>query len=121
MNRVISEKNCCKLTINETLAKRLGFDVEFYKSSNDDELDSTIQKITGTKLAKSDYITFTKNKNELSFKNNNSEFVSTIFLSILQMWKQHIMYLNNEENRLLIEMRDALLPELMSGKLNLFD
>lgn len=121
LNRVISEKNCCKLTINETLAKRLGFDVELYKSSNDDELNSTIQKITGTKLAKPDYITFTKNKNELSFKNNNSEFVSTIFLSILQMWKQHIMYLNNEENRLLIEMRDALLPELMSGKLNLFD
>lgn len=45
----------------------------------------------------------------------------SIFLSILQMWKQHIMYLDNEENRLLIEMRDALLPELMSGKLNLFD
>ena len=35
------------------------------------------------------------------------------------MWKQHIMYLNNEENRYLIELRDALLPDLMSGKIDL--
>ena len=42
-------------------------------------------------------------------------------MSILQMWKQHIMYLNNEENRYLIELRDALLPDLMSGKINLND
>ena len=29
-----------------------------------------------------------------------------------------IMYLNNEENRYLAEFRDALLPELMSGKID---
>lgn len=119
LNRVISERNFCKLTINETLAKRLGFELELYRNSNDDELNSTIQKITGTKLVKSDYISFTKNKNELSFKNTSPENISTILLSILQMWKQHIMYLNNEEKRLLIEMRDALLPELMNGKISL--
>ena len=28
-----------------------------------------------------------------------------------------IMYLNNEENRYLAEFRDALLPELMSGRI----
>ena len=28
-----------------------------------------------------------------------------------------IMYLNNQENRYLAEFRDALLPELMSGKI----
>jgi hypothetical protein len=27
------------------------------------------------------------------------------------------MYLNNEENKVLAEFRDALLPDLMSGKL----
>jgi hypothetical protein len=32
------------------------------------------------------------------------------------MWKQHIMYLNNEENSILAEFRDALLPDLMKGK-----
>ena len=32
-----------------------------------------------------------------------------------------IIYLNNEENRLLAEFRDALLPELMSGKIEVKD
>lgn len=36
---------------------------------------------------------------------------------ILNNWKQHIFYLNQEENRYLAELRDALLPELMSGKI----
>lgn len=31
-------------------------------------------------------------------------------------WKQHIYYLNQEENRYLTELRDKLLPDLMSGK-----
>lgn len=120
INRVVNEKNCCKLTINETLAKRLGFVRElFLKDIGDDDFNNLIQKLSGQKLVKSDYISFTKNKNELSFKNTSSEFISTILLSILQMWKQHIMFLNDEENRLLIEMRDALLPELMNGKISL--
>jgi hypothetical protein len=34
------------------------------------------------------------------------------------MWSQHIYYLNNEENRLLAEFRDALLPKLMSGEIS---
>jgi type I restriction-modification system DNA methylase subunit len=119
INRIATEKNCCKLVINETLAKRLGFDVELYKQDNlaDTDFQDFIYKIAGDKPVKPDYISFTKNKNELVFKNNNSEFVSTILTSILQMWKQHIMYLNNEENRYLCEMRDALLPDLMSGKI----
>ena len=32
-----------------------------------------------------------------------------------------IMYLNNEENRYLAEFRDAILPELMSGKIEAKD
>ena len=35
------------------------------------------------------------------------------------MYKQHIYYLNEEENRYLIELRDALLPELMNGNLKI--
>ena len=30
-----------------------------------------------------------------------------------------IMYLNNEENRVLAELRDALLHDLMSGKIDI--
>ena len=57
--------------------------------------------------------------NEIKFENSSKDKLSTIFLSILQMYKQHIIYLNNEENRYLAELRDALLPDLMSGKFDL--
>lgn len=37
---------------------------------------------------------------------------------IMQTWKQHIYYLNQQENRYLAELRDALIPDLMSGKID---
>lgn len=40
-----------------------------------------------------------------------------MIIDFLNHWKQMIVYLNTEENRLLAEFRDALLPELMSGKI----
>ena len=43
--------------------------------------------------------------------------MSSLISFFLPMWKQHIFYLTQEENRLLAELRDAMLPELMSGKL----
>lgn len=62
-----------------------------------------------------------KKKNEIVFSNNSKENISSIFMLIFNMWKQHIYYLNIEENRYLVELRDALLPELMSGKIDLSD
>lgn len=47
------------------------------------------------------------------------EEISSIFMMIFNMWKQHIYYLNIEENRYLAELRDALLPDLMTGKIEL--
>lgn len=70
---------------------------------------------------KSDYFRTTKKKNEIVFSNNSKENISSIFMLIFNMWKQHIYYLNIEENRYLVELRDALLPELMSGKIDLSD
>ena len=34
-------------------------------------------------------------------------------------YKQHLSFLNTEENRLLAELRDAMLPHLMSGDLEI--
>lgn len=120
LNRVIKEKNTCKLTINETLAKNIGFDLELYKSDKTsiDEINKNLEIFNIKKrLVKSDYFSTTKNKNEVKFENNSKEQVSSIFMLIFNMWKQHIYYLNLEENRYLVELRDALLPDLMSGKL----
>lgn len=119
LNMIISEKNCCKLTINETLARNFGFDIDLYKKDHiaDSELNELILKLSGEKILKHNYFSATKNKNEISFSNNDKDKVSSILMMIMNTWKQHIFYLNNEENRLLMEMRDALLPDLMSGNI----
>lgn len=117
LNRVTQEKNSCKLTIDETLAKRLGFDIELYKQKKDDAgLNELLQSLGAEKIVKDDYISFTKNKSELKFENKHKDCVSSILIMIMQTWKQHIYYLNNEQNRYLVELRDALLPDLISGK-----
>ena len=72
---------------------------------------------TGKAIEKENFIRLSKNAGEIKFENGSKDSISTILMSIMQMWKQHIMYLNNEENRYLIELRDALLPDLMSGKI----
>ena len=122
INRVIAEKNSCKLVINETLAKTLGLDVALFKSDKDSfspEQNEFYKKISGQSMLKPDYVQFTKNKGEFTFKANDPERLSTIFLAVFQMWKQHIMYLNEQENIFLAELRDALLPDLMSGKIEI--
>lgn len=118
INRVTREKNACKLTINEALAKGVGFDVGLYKQDQQGiELDDLLIKLGADKLERHDYFTTSKKKNEIKFENNSKEQLSSILIMILQSWKQHIYYLNLEENRYLAELRDALLPELMSGKI----
>jgi hypothetical protein len=71
----------------------------------------------GKKVIQSDYIGLSKNKNELRIENRDKEYFSSLLAIFLPMWRQHIFYLNMEENRLLAELRDALIPDLMSGKI----
>lgn len=115
LNRVITEKNKCKLIINETLAKTLGFDLNLFKSNLNGDFEKLIYEISSEKIVREDYFNTTKNKNQLEFKNNNKEEISSILMMVLSTWKQHIYYLNTEENRYLAELRDKLLPDLMRG------
>lgn len=119
INRITAEKNACKLTINESLAKALGFDIALYRADQEESgLNDLLKKLGAESLIKQNYFTVSKNKNEIKFENNSKEILSSVLMMILNMWKQHIYYLNNEENRYLAELRDALLPELMSGKID---
>lgn len=120
INRITAEKNACKLTINESLAKTLGFNVDLYKQDQqqDSGLNDLLKQLGAEPLAKQNYFTASKNKNEIKFENNSKDILSSILVMILNTWKQHIYYLNNEENRYLAELRDALLPDLMSGKID---
>lgn len=118
INRITNEKNACKLTINESLARTLGFDVELYKQEQQDNgLNDLLKKLGAEPLVSQNYFTASKNKNEIKFENNSKEILSSVLFMILNTWKQHIFYLNQEENRYLAELRDALMPELLSGKI----
>ena len=122
INRITKEKNACKLTINESLAKTLGFDINLYKQDQQDsKLNNLLKQLGSEPLIRQNYFVTSKNKNEIKFENNSKDILSSVLVMILNTWKQHIYYLNNEENRYLAELRDALLPDLMSGKINLED
>lgn len=117
LNKITTEKNKCKLTINETLANKLGLDTEIFKKDIDfTELNKLLKGNKAEKIIKNNYISFTKNKNQFEFKNNNSESISSILMMILSTWKQHLYFLSEKENVYLAELRDAMLPKLMSGE-----
>ncbi len=120
INRITAEKNACRLTINESLAKSLGFDIMLYKAKHEDsDLDGLLEQLGAGPLIKENYFAISKNKNEIKFENKSKDILSSVLLMILNTWKQHIFYLNNEQNRYLAELRDALLPDLMGGKIDL--
>ena len=71
------------------------------------------------KIKKENFISLSKNKNEIKFENNSKEQISEILWLILNNWRQMIYHLNTEENRYLAELRDKLLNDLFSGKIDL--
>ena len=82
-----------------------------------ESMNINYEAFTNKKIDKLDFIMLSKNKNEIKIENKDKEKLSEIIMLVLQMWKSHIMYLNNEENRYLVELRDTLLPKLMSGEI----
>lgn len=115
-NRIISAKNALKLTVNESLAKSLGLYETFVMMQKQSNINASFQ-IVGQKAIKEDFITLSKNRAEFKIENKDTERFPEILQLFLTMWKQRIMMLNNEENNILAEFRDALLPDLMQGKI----
>lgn len=117
-NRIIREKNSVKITINESLAKSLGlYDLALkVKQGCNIDLQQSFE-LVGQMVEKDNYLTLSKNAAEFRIENKAKDKLPEMLLMFLQMWKQHIMYLNNEENRIHAEMRDALLNDLMTGKI----
>ncbi len=120
INYITRMQNSCKLVINETIAKRIGLDVElFRKSKAQSEETAKMMKALDIKLETEDYISFTKAKNEIIFKSNDKEILPDILMHFLGMWKNQIALLNTMQNQYLSELRDAALPDLMSGRINI--
>lgn len=120
INYITRMKNSCKLVINETIAKERGFDIETFKSDKESSKSMKEKlKSIGINVEADDHIQFTKNKNEFVFKCNDKEILPEILLQFLAVWKNQIALLNTMQSRYIAELRDALLPELMSGKIEL--
>ncbi|WP_369413418.1 N-6 DNA methylase [Allobaculum fili] len=119
-NSIVRQKNACKLTINETLAKELGFEKDLWEQQkkNSDEVANMIQKLSGIKLESEDYLTFTRSR-ELTIRFKSKEVLPEIFTQFMQMWVNRVVLLNNLENEMLAQMRDYLLPKLMSGEIEI--
>lgn len=121
INRVARDKNILKITMNETLARDTGFlDIkESLETSNKilESMNEMCGSYTEKSFLKLDYFATSKVKNEIKIENKDKEKLSEIIKLLLPMWKQHLMYLNTEENRYLVELRDTLLPKLMSGEI----
>ena len=113
-NRVIQNKNALKITINETLAKTLGL-YNAYANKKESDIEKSF-KVVGEKADKEDYISLTKSA-VFKIECRSDKAFPELLAIFVSMWKQHIMFLNNEENKILAEFRDALLPDLMQGKI----
>lgn len=120
LNYILRQKNACKLVINETIARSVGLDAElFVRNREASKQSAEDMKKIGIELAVDDHIQFTKNKNEFVFKCNDKELLPEILLEFFNLWKSRIILLNDMENQYLGELRDSMLPDLMSGKINL--
>lgn len=118
INYITRIQNSCKLIINETIAKALGLDVEQFKESKEHSAETAKQmKALGLDFVSEDYVTFTKVKNEFTFKCNDKDIFPDILRQFFTVWKNQIALLNTMQNQYLTELRDALLPDLMSGKI----
>lgn len=113
-NRIIRQKNAIKIKMNRTAAKRLGFDC--FKCG---EIDlSASFNVVGQKAEEENFMTYT-NGDGIQISVSTKEGIHPLVIEFLSHWKQMIMYLNAEENRYLAEFRDALLPDLMTGQIEI--
>jgi type I restriction-modification system DNA methylase subunit len=124
LQRVMIQKNENKLTINETWAKEIGFLEVFENATKSDEttreINKTIKEILKLEieLPTQKYIRTTKSK-ELKIENMDKSEITSLMLMTLNTWRTMIHFLNNEENRYLSELKDKMLPNLMSGNLKI--
>ena len=113
-NRIIQQKNAIQIKMNKTAAKRLGYDC-----MNHEEIDiSNAFSCVGQVAEKEKSITFSADDG-IQIRISTKDGIHPLVMDFLSHWKQMIMYLNNEENRYLAEFRDALLPELLEGKIEI--
>ena len=123
INLIGKARNSFKITINKVWAEELGMkDLISMEQQNKEvinALNSSLQMLgIEEDIIYPDYISQSNSK-ELVIRQMDKDNLSPVMVSFLPLLKQHIMTMNIFENNLLVELRDALLPALMSGKITL--
>ena len=126
INRVIRERNVIKVTVNKVWADRLGLTEVIRDCEASNEVVKAMNESftwfknyeVKEKIIENRYIQ-SSNSKVFCIENTDKEILSSIMPFFMNMYKQHIYYLNNEENRLLAELRDSMLPLLMNGELEI--
>ena len=111
-NRVVDWKNEITITMNETAAKRLGF------SLLGQEVDVSEAFAAGGQVVKKAKFFTTTKSDGIVIRCSTKDGVPLLIQDFLTRYGQRVRFLNEEENRLLAEYRDALLPKLMSGEID---
>lgn len=125
INLIGKARNSFKITINKVWAEELGMkELLMMEQQNKEVIDAlnSSLKMMGIEddIVYPDYISQSNSK-ELVIRQMDKENLSPVMVSFLPLLKQHIMTMNVFENNLLVELRNALLPALMSGKIILQD
>lgn len=128
INRIIRERNVVKVTVNKVWAERLGLTEVIRDCEASNEVVKAMNESFASfknyevkeKIIENKYIQSSASK-VFCIENTDKEILSSIMPFFMTMYKQHIYYLNNEENRLLAELRDSMLPLLMNGELTFKD
>lgn len=128
INRVIRERNVIKVTVNKVWAEKLGLTeiIRACEASNEvvkamnESFASFKNYEVKEKIIENKYIQSSASK-IFYIENTDKKILSSIMPFFMNMYKQHIYYLNNEENRLLAELRDSMLPFLMNGEIEFND
>lgn len=128
INRIIRERNVIKVTVNKVWAERLGLTQVIKDCEATNEVVKVMNESFASfknyevkeKIIENKYIQSSASK-VFVIENTDKEILSSIMPFFMNMYKQHIYYLNDEENRLLAELRDSMLPLLMNGELTFKD
>lgn len=123
LNRIAQHKGAVKITINEKMAKSLGMyelGQDFQRSKEISKVMKEQMKQFGLDIEVSDSMKLSRNK-EFKIEVKDFERLPEFITLATTFWTHQMLFLNNEENRLLAELRDAILPKLLSGELEVTD
>jgi N-6 DNA methylase len=126
INHIVRERNIIKVSVNKVWAKHLGLDEVIADCVKNNEIVKSLNQSfkcfknysVKEDIIENKYIQSSNNKVFL-IENTDKERLSSIMPFFINMYKQHLYYLNNEENRLLAELRDSMLPFLLNGELEM--